>query len=70
MSFEPTEKSPEYTFDFNSMETTSEIAEMHQEGNYLIGTTVLGVKFNHRIPQGKILNKKGGRFILEDVVVA
>lgn len=62
----PTE--PEYTFDFSKMETTTTIASMHQEGNWLIGVTDKGTTFRHHIPVGKILNKDiGGNWILHDV---
>lgn len=48
------------------MEVGANIAEMSQQGNYLIGTTDKGVKFRQHIPQGKILNKVDGKFVLED----
>lgn len=62
-------KTPEYEYDLSSMPTTSKIVEAHQEGNWLIGVTDLGVRFRHHIPQGKRLNKKGDNFVLEDMVV-
>lgn len=60
---------PEYEFDFSSMQTTNKIMEAHQEGNWLVGVTDLGTRFRHHIPQGKRLNKVGGKFVLEDMVI-
>lgn len=60
---------PEHQFDIDSVQLTIKIIEAHQEGNWLIGVTDLGTKFRHHIPQGKRLNKKGDRFVLEDMVI-
>lgn len=61
---------PDYTFDFSKMETTNQIASMHQEGNWLIGVTTLGTSFRHHVPAGKILNKdEGGHWTLQDTVM-
>lgn len=69
MSWEEKEEvRPEYTFDFDTIEPAS-ITELHQEGNYLIGTTNTGTKFRQRIPQGKILNKINGEYSLQDMIV-
>lgn len=67
---EETEQVPEYSFDLTKMELTTNIAELTQEGNYLVGTTDKGVKFRQRIPQGKILNKVNGKFVLQDMEIA
>ena len=62
---------PEYTFDFAKMEVTNEIADLYQEGNFIVGTTSLGTKFRHHIPVGKILNKdKEGNWILQDMILS
>lgn len=61
---------PEYEFDIDAMPLTKTIVDLRQEGNWLIGLTEHGVKFRQHIPQGKRLNKKGDRFVLEDMVVA
>lgn len=60
---------PEHEFDFDSMQLTNEIAECHQEGNWLIAVSKNGIRFRQHIPQGKRLNKKGDRFVLEDMVI-
>lgn len=62
---------PEYSFDVSKMETTTELASLRQEGNFLVGVTEKGVSFRQRIPVGKILNKdEGGNWILQDVLFA
>jgi len=66
---EELETSPDYQFDISNLPTTNKIVEAHQEGNWLIGVTDLGIRFRHHIPQGKRLNKKGDSFVLEDMVV-
>lgn len=60
---------PDYTFDLDQMDLTTTIAECHQEGNYLVGVTDKGTRFRHRIPQGKILNKVNGKYILQDMAI-
>jgi hypothetical protein len=57
---------PEYSFDMSQMEK-SEIQDLHQEGNYLVGTTNMGLEFRQHIPANKILNKKDGHWVLEDM---
>ena len=64
------EKDPEYSFDLAKMNLTTNISEMKQEGNYLVGVTDKGVKFRQRIPQGKILNKIDEKFVLQDMEIA
>lgn len=64
------ENEPEYTFDFSKMNLTTNIADCYQRGNYLVVTTDKNVTFRYRLPQGKILNKKDGRWVLEDMVIA
>lgn len=59
-----------YTLDINSLDTSAQIATLHQEGNFLVGTTDKGVTFRQSIPVGKILNKnEKGDWILQDMVV-
>ena len=73
MSYDPEEEvedKPDYTFDFSEMETTANISEVRQEGNFLIGVTDKGVRFRQRIPQGKILNKVDDKYVLQDMVIA
>jgi hypothetical protein len=53
----------------DTIPTTKDIRDIHQEGNYLVGVTELGVKFRHRIPADKILMKQGDAFVLTDRVV-
>lgn len=65
----PTAPVPDYTFDIDAMELTNNIVDMRQEGNWLVGVTEHGIKFRQHIPQGKRLNKKGGKFVLEDMVI-
>lgn len=60
---------PEYTFNFDEI-TTDDIIEFRQEGNYLIGRTRNGTTFSRRIPNGKMLNMKDGKYILQDISVA
>ena len=60
---------PESTFDIDAMPVTKNLQELHQEGNYLIGLTDLGVRFRQRIPADKILTKEGGEFRLKTRVV-
>lgn len=67
MNEEPTPEIEE--FDVDSIPTTDKLLSVHQEGNYLVGLTEFGVRFRQRIPQGKMLNKKDGRYVLENVTV-
>ena len=48
---------PEYEFDFNSMPIMSKLANLHQDGNYLVGVTEGGTRFRQRIPSDKMLTK-------------
>ena len=61
------EVQPDYTFDIDDVPTTTEITDMHQEGNWLIGVTATGTKFRHHIPVDKMLVKKDGKWGLETV---
>ena len=56
-------------FNIDDMELTNRINDVHQEGNWLIGVTDMGIRFRQRIKQGKRLNKVGGKFVLEDVEI-
>jgi hypothetical protein len=60
---------PEHTFDIDAMELSAEIVDAIQLGNYLHCTTDKGLKFRQHVRQGKVLNKRDGRFVLENVVV-
>lgn len=59
----------EYEIDFDTLPQAN-IAEMHQEGNYLHGLTDTGIRFRQHIKQGKRLNKKGDRYVIEDMEIA
>lgn len=63
------EPKDDHTFDLNSLELTKNLVEVHQEGNFLVALTDKGVRFRQHIPAGKILNKKDGEFVLEDMIV-
>jgi hypothetical protein len=58
-----------FDIDLDQVPKASSIQDMHQEGNYLVGTTNTGTKFRQHIPQGKILNKVDGQYILENIRV-
>lgn len=60
---------PDYEFDIDAMPLTKNIVDLYQEGNWLVGVTEHGIKFRQHIPQGKRLNKKGDKFVLENMVV-
>jgi len=60
---------PDYEFDIDAMPLTKNIVDMHQEGNWLVGVTEHGIKFRQHIPQGKMLNKKNGKYILESFAI-
>ncbi len=58
----------EHTFDIDAMPTTDKLVSLHQEGNYIVGTTELGTNFRQHIPVGKVLNKNSkGEWILENL---
>lgn len=62
---------PEYQFDLSTMQLASKLNEVHQEGNFLVGTTEFGVKFRHRLPAGKMIDKnENGDWILKDLRVS
>lgn len=44
-------------FDIANLPLTTKLASAHQEGNYLVGITELGVQFRQRIPVDKMLDK-------------
>lgn len=60
----------EQTFDIDAMPVTNQLQDLHQEGNFLVGLTDLGVRFRQRIPADKILTKEGGEFKLKTREVA
>jgi len=64
------ELQPEHTTDLDALPVTKKLIEVHQEGNYLVGLTELGVRFRQRIPVNKILTKEGDDFRLKDRVAA
>lgn len=56
---------PEYQFDYSEIPLSKGFVDAHQEGNYLIATTENGVRFRHRIPADKMLDKnEKGEFVL------
>lgn len=62
------EQKPEYEYNIDEMPITTNIVEARQEGNYMIAVTESGVRFKHRIPVNKMLNKnKKGEWILENL---
>lgn len=63
-------RTPEYTFDIDKMDLSARLADLHQEGNYLVGQTDKGIRFRQHIPQGKILNKVNDKYVLEDMGIA
>lgn len=60
----------EYIFDIGQMPVTTELAQVHQEGNFLVAVSRTGVKFRQRIPQGKILTMEDGKYRLVDMTVS
>ena len=54
---EEVESKPEYQFNIDEMAVTSKLLQAHQEGNYLVGVTDMGIKFKQRIPVDKMLSK-------------
>lgn len=66
---EEVEQQPEYQFDITKMELTTNIVELRQEGNFLIGILENGVKFRQHVPNGKILNKVNGKFVLQEMEI-
>ena len=69
MSNQIEEAKPEYTFDLTTIEP-GRIANLYQEGNYLVGITEAGVRFRQRIPTGKILTMVNGEYILQDMIIS
>lgn len=59
----------EHEVKLDELPVESNIVELTQEGNFLIGITDKGVKFRQHIPQGKILNKVNGKFILQNMAI-
>lgn len=51
------EVEPHYKFDFDTMPVMSGLAELHQDGNFLVGLTEGGTRFRQRIPSDKMLSK-------------
>jgi hypothetical protein len=66
---EESTREPEYSFDLSQIDKTSRITEIRQEGNYLVGLTENGIRFRQHIPSGKMLVKKSGGFVLENIEV-
>lgn len=54
----------EYEFDINTMPLTNKLSNVHQEGNFLVGTTEKGVRFRQRIKPGQILKQIDGEMKL------
>lgn len=62
------EPKPEYEYNIDEMPITTNIVEARQEGNYMIAVTENGIRFKHRLPPHKMLNKnKKGEWILQDL---
>lgn len=61
------EEKTEVTFDVTNLVKTKNIVSMYQNGAFLVCMTDLGQEFRQAIPAGKILNKKGDDWILEDL---
>jgi hypothetical protein len=61
---------PSQDIDIDSLPVTRNIVDLHQEGNFLVGLTEFGIRFRQHIPHGKRLNKRGGKFVLEDMEIA
>lgn len=59
----------DYEFDVSTI-PQAHIVEMEQRGNWIHGLTDQGTRFRQHIPQGKRLNKKEGRFVIETVEIA
>ena len=59
----------EHTFDVAQIPLATNIIEAHQEGNFIIGLTETGIRFRQHIPQGKILNKLDGKWVLQDMEI-
>lgn len=59
----------DYEQDIDALPITNELEHVHQEGNYLVAVSKTGVRFRQRIPAGKILTKKGGKFVFVDMKV-
>lgn len=64
------ELQPEHTTNLDALPVTKNLIDVHQEGNYLVAMTELGVRFRQRIPVNKILTKEGDNFRLKDRVAA
>lgn len=62
-------KQDDHEFNVDSIQLTNKIIDAFQEGNWLVATTEHGIRFRQHIPQGKRLNKKGDRYVLEDQVI-
>lgn len=72
MTIAPPAEAPQqddHVFDLNSLELTKNLVEVHQEGNFLVAMTDKGVRFKQHIPANKILNKKDGEYVLQDMIV-
>ena len=60
-------ETPEHTIDLTAIPLATKLVDVHQDGNFLVGTTEHGVKFRQRIPANKILNKVDGEYKLQDM---
>lgn len=63
-----TSDTKDYELDMTTL-PAAHIVDMHQEGNWIHGLTDTGIRFRQHIKPGKRLNKKGGKFVIEDVEV-
>jgi hypothetical protein len=56
--------------DTDAFPMTNKLKNLHQEGNYLVGVTELGVRFKQHIPVDKILTQdEKGNYKLQSVVI-
>lgn len=52
----------------SQLQADGKLAQVHQEGNYLVGITDKGVRFRQGIQPGKMLVKEGDQFKIVDLV--
>lgn len=66
----PKEKPEVQEVDTDLFPITNKLKGLHQEGNYLVGVTELGVRFKQHIPADKILTQdEKGNYKLQSVVI-
>ena len=60
---------PLHELNLDSLAADGRLQMVHQEGNFLVGTTDKGVRFRQRIKPGKMLTKVDGKFKIVDMPV-